>query len=368
MPLPSKKQPAKKTPDAQLRHEDCWAKTTPSGQPGISVAQHCLTAGIIANLLLTQFPAWLAKHLCTRTGIVLAALHDIGKVCPGFQKKCPAWVQKHGLTDMTFLGMEEDHAKVSQKVLQDVLLSNGADDRLRFWSAIVGAHHGKLKGDRITPLGYKADGSEQWSAERRGLVEELIQEFGPLPGQPPPDSDCGALWFNAGLIAVADWLASDEDTFPPSKVLDAEAIRARAIKQLERIGFRSVMCQSGKTFDTLFPFPPNPLQALFANAVRQPGVYVVEASMGCGKTEASLIATYNLLASGQATGLYFALPTQVTSNRIHRRVQDFVEKFDHDAAPRLIHGNSWLLMGTPKNGLGVTGLPRLGGPCLLPLV
>ena len=145
------------------------------------------------------------------------------------------------------------------------------------------------------------------------------------------------------MIAVADWLASDENTFPPSKELDAAAIRTRAVKQLDHIGFQPASCLSGKTFSALFPFPPNPLQALFADAVRQPGAYVVEASMGCGKTEAALFATYNLLASGQATGLFFALPTQATSNRIHRRVQEFVEKLDPGAATRLIHGNSWLL-------------------------
>ena len=322
--------------DVQIKYDECWAKTTPSGQPGISVEQHCRTAGVVAGLLATKYPDWLKDSLDIRTGIILAALHDVGKVSPGFQKKCFAWLKQRGLTAAEFAGMEEDHAKISQKTLQDFM----AGENLLLWAAIVGAHHGKLKGNRLSSL---CDGGEAWAAERLRLVEGLVREFGLLPARPPPNFDCGALWFNAGLIAVADWLASDENTFPPSKELDTQAIRERAEQQLARIGFQPILCPEGKTFADLFPFPPNSLQKLMTQAVIRPGVYVVEAAMGCGKTEAALIAAYNLVSSGQATGLYFALPTQVTSNRIHKRVAAFIEKIESGAGTRLIHGNSWLV-------------------------
>jgi len=334
-PLRTSVQP--RTPPACVRHEDCWAKTTPSGQPGISVAQHCRTAGTVAELLAQQRPTWLTGTLSIRSGVVLSALHDVGKVSPGFQSKCPGWLQHHGLTAAACLAEETEHAKVSQKTLQDILSA----DSLRFWAAIVGAHHGYLRADRLPPF---ADGGEAWAAERRRLVAELVGEFGHLPDQSPPSCDCATLWFNAGLIAVADWLASDERTFPPSEDLDAAVIRERAEKQLERIGFRTVLCPPGKAFIDLFPFPdPNALQTLLAESVRRPGVYVVEAPMGYGKTEAALIATYNLLATGQATGIYFALPTQVTSNRIHKRVAEFIDRLSPGAGTRLIHGSSWLM-------------------------
>jgi CRISPR-associated endonuclease/helicase Cas3 len=318
-----------------VKHEDCWAKTTPSGLPGISVAQHCRTAGIVAGLLEAQRPAWLASRLYSRNGVVLAALHDIGKVSPGFQKKCVAWLKRHGLTATELAGTDEDHAKVGQRTLQDVL----GRDELRLWAALVGAHHGRLKGDRVLQL---CDGGPSWAAERRRLVGELVREFGPLPDS-STDSNCGALWFNAGLIAVADWLASDERTFPPSKVLDSVEIRERAEEQLGALGGRALAFPTGKAFPDLFPFPPNAMQAAFTEAVCRPGVYVVEAAMGCGKTEAALMAAYNLLASGQASGVYFALPTQVTSNRIHRRLVEFMDRAMPGSPVRLIHGNSWLM-------------------------
>lgn len=65
--------------------------------------------------------------------------------------------------------------------------------------------------------------------------------------------------------------------------------------------------------------------------------------MGCGKTEAALFAAQQLIASGANHGIYFALPTQVTSNRIHQRLGAFLRNTLADAAPlRLAHGNAWL--------------------------
>jgi len=282
----------------------------------------------------------LRQCLHADTGVVLAALHDVGKVTPGFQRKCGAWLRQHAFAPASFVGFEDDHAKVSQKALQDRLGENSA---LRLWAAIVGAHHGRLKGDRLPPLG---DGGDAWAAERQRLIDELLREFGPLPDEPPvgqSPSDNAALWFNAGLVAVADWLASDEHTFPPSGPLSSEEIPARAARQIEGIGLRPLPCPAGRTFHDLFGFEARRLQTALADSATAPGLYIVEGPMGCGKTEAALAAAYNLLSTGQATGLYFALPTQITSNRIHRRVGEFLRRLSPDAAPRLIHGNSWLL-------------------------
>jgi hypothetical protein len=39
-----------------LKHEDCWAKTTADGQLGISVLDHCLNVGCVAEGLLELLP------------------------------------------------------------------------------------------------------------------------------------------------------------------------------------------------------------------------------------------------------------------------------------------------------------------------
>ena len=86
------------------------------------------------------------------------------------------------------------------------------------------------------------------------------------------------------------------------------------------------------------------MQQAALEVITAPGVYLIEGPMGSGKTEAALAAAYGLLASGQASGLYFALPTQMTSNAIHKRVQKFTERIaEQPEHVRLAHSAAWML-------------------------
>ena len=39
-----------------LRHDECWAKTTEDGSPGINVLDHCLNVGCVAEALYPFLP------------------------------------------------------------------------------------------------------------------------------------------------------------------------------------------------------------------------------------------------------------------------------------------------------------------------
>ena len=64
--------------------------------------------------------------------------------------------------------------------------------------------------------------------------------------------------------------------------------------------------------------------------------------MGIGKTEAALYAAYRVLSSDHATGIYFALPTQITSEKIYERFTAFIDKFVNlnNFACKLLHSKS----------------------------
>ena len=65
--------------------------------------------------------------------------------------------------------------------------------------------------------------------------------------------------------------------------------------------------------------------------------------MGMGKTEAALYAAYRLVEAGFHSGLYFALPTRLTSDRIHDRVRAFLQAVSvGGSAVKLAHGQAWL--------------------------
>ncbi|MBZ5514848.1 MAG: CRISPR-associated helicase Cas3' [Acidobacteriia bacterium] len=322
-----------------MRHEECWAKTTEDGRPGISVRDHCLNVGCVAEALLALLPPQL-QMLIPPGAATLAALHDIGKVSPGFQRKNEAWLVHHALRDRALKEgwsmRESDHARISQFTVQELLQS----PRLQIWAAAVGTHHGRIKGERVQV-------QEPWEEERCRLAAELMREFGPLPDQSPGDA---TIWFVAGLITIADWIGSDERHFPLDARWDVSERRRRAQTALATINWRSVEVRQLTEFAELFPEIPqaNSLQTTTDQVVGEPGTYVIEGPMGCGKTEAALAAAHRLIATGKATGLYFALPTQVTSNRIHLRVQPFVDRIcASPAAVRLAHSASWLAETDP---------------------
>ena len=68
--------------------------------------------------------------------------------------------------------------------------------------------------------------------------------------------------------------------------------------------------------------------------------------MGLGKTEAALFAAYKALEKNQATGIYFALPTQLTSDKMVDRMNRFLDAVLEKDCPNrkslLLHGTAWL--------------------------
>lgn len=329
-----------------------WAKTTEDGLPGISVFHHMVNVGMVAENLIKHYPHLLkCFNMDAREAALLAALHDIGKISQGFQSKCPKWVGQNGMKDIcTVQGWQNFqkiyHEKVSQFTVQNLLLKEGMKTSSAIhWAVAPGSHHGYLHrpGERGLQeiAGMKND---EWEQERQRVARQLLESIaGKLPiaeiGRESP-----YLWWLAGLISVSDWIGSDETYFPVDRNLELEESRKRAQAAVEAIGFSPPDARSGLSFEQLFSFSPNDLQCEAVDAITEPGIYVIEAPMGMGKTEAALDCAYRLICERKASGIYFALPTQATSNRIHLRMQDFVCKaWPDSASTRLIHANSWLM-------------------------
>jgi len=322
-----------------------WAKTIEGKNhiqiPGISVSDHCINVGCVGESILAQLPAAVAA-LFPPGSALLTALHDIGKITLGFQAKCPAWLAAQHFDELTRRQIAlsvSDHAYVSQFFVQDLLRST----KNKTWAVAVGAHHGKPKG-RTIPAPTEA--LAEWTQQNRDTaLAQLSAIFGPLPDRPPSEqleANNTDVWLLAGLITVADWIGSNETYFSPVRGQSPEATRQLASSAIAHIGLPGGRLRS-TAFAGTFGFPPNSVQSALLTVADSPALIIVEAPMGCGKTEAALAAAQQLIASGHHHGVYFALPTQVTSNRIHRRVAYFLENSLEDVARlRLAHGNSWM--------------------------
>lgn len=328
-----------------------WAKTH-DGVPGIPVRQHLLTVAYVTDALLHRFP-----HLCNRCHITssalmfLAASHDVGKLSLDFLQKCTLWLDRQNLTQKAAQEgwksvYTRPHPLISCQSMQKFLSDNKFCNRktAACWAAVVGAHHGRIvKQYSSRPLVLKKS-EICLEDERQNCLKSLWEHFG-RPEMPEIQSENDPLlWCVAGMITLADWIGSDETYFPADKLLDEETLRLRATEAVNSIGLGLPPVVQNLSFADIFSGrTPYPLQDDAAKAVTGPGIHIIEAPMGMGKTEAALWAAYHLMVRGMADGIFFALPTQATSNRMFLRFADFVHRICPQASPvQLIHGSSWL--------------------------
>jgi len=330
----------------KLRLDDCWAKTDESGQPALSVLDHCLNVGAVAAVACEMLPES-PRSFLPEGAVSLIAAHDIGKITPGFLMKCEAWRSQW----QKVLGLESpdvyegNHSPIGQRFLAGLARYAAKPPN---WLISVGGHHGKYTS--TAPRGRAVvEGDHEWVARLKSeLIEELCGIFGPLPKE-PVEKSARLHWFT-GLMVFCDWIGSNTGWFPvPGMDTTLQTANARARSALIEIGWMRHRVSSALTFAQMFhsassrPMEMRPLQSVLVNSVDAPGLYIVEAPMGEGKTEAALAAAFRRWSEGGERGLYFALPTQLTSNRIHGRVEDFLTNVMESASSlALAHGNAWL--------------------------
>ncbi len=315
--------------------QDCIAKTCPDGTWGTKVFDHCRYSGYVAENLYALLPPPVRRRLPLETPFYVS-LHDIGKVSPGFEGKyfmrllheeAPDWAR-----EVRKGGYSTDHALIGANTLRQ-RFHMAADHPL---VRSIAAHHG------FAPEFLRPTKDGTWQDERVSLIKALEKEFvTSLDAEASSSTSADLL---AGITCVADWIASDISFFPPGEApLSSEDGRKRASAALSVCGFTPVSFRHGLTFRDVFHFDPYPAQQAFLEALSSPGVYVLEAPMGMGKTESALYAAYRLVEAGFHSGIYFALPTRLTSDRIHERVTEFLAAVTSNrTAVKLAHGQAWL--------------------------
>ncbi len=315
---------------------ECMAKTrkTPDGTcvPGCSVFVHLLAVCLVLRELRRHFAGTPLEKQLPAVADWLGALHDIGKMTPLFLRKIYAALGIDRFPGRSLDSVKEDHARCSQILLEEQFGEA--------FARLAGAHHGV--GFRLNPYRRNACdwlGGSGWDALRTQLLGELDTEL-----ELPP-FDAGEITARneavlLGATILADWIGSGMD-LSPEAVPDSE-LAASAVRQAGFLPFRVL---PGLDFKALFGFPPNSLQSLIAGRIEPGAVYVVESEMGSGKTEAALYLGYRLLCEKKITGIYFALPTQLTSEKIRDRVNSFLQTILASDSPRetlLVHGDAWL--------------------------
>lgn len=374
-----------------------WGKTNDDhGRPMAAVdrewlplAQHLRDSGAAISHLWDD---WLSQGLRDLIGAsfggqengrrvarFLAAVHDIGKATPAFalqarprygellDRMAAAGLRIHpGLPPAA--ARELRHALAGHVILHDWLVEQGwsseAADQL---AVIVGGHHGIPP--EFTDINHVLSkdlhfGGEAWRTTRRALLDRAA-----LGSQ---TTDLWPTWRSlripqptqvalSGLVIMADWIASNTDLFPLlalDQIDCSHSANDRAQHAFERLGLPTAWRPqpgSGTADDHLkrrFDIigGARPVQAAALAAARTmdlPGLMIVEAAMGEGKTEAALLAAETLAHRSKTSGCFIGLPTQATTDAMFSRMLGWLEQLP-DGGPNsphsvvLAHGKSWL--------------------------
>ena len=321
-----------------------WAKrprTDDTDEPIIPLKTHLKKTMNTANKLFKTWLPPLIKHkINVNLLIFLAYSHDIGKASPVFQIRKSSAPQmderiRKNIEAAGFLlkDMYPEPTKTRHELISHAVLKrHGLDDSI---CVIVGGHHGLPPSqDKIDKLNsYKSNcgfDNEKWIEAQdelfyKGLeiaklslrdIQNIIIE---RPNQ--------VLY--SGIIILSDWLASSEKNIMLPSIWKPE--------------------NSDNIYNHRFNISnPRPIQQEFINLIKKgesSGIYIIEAPMGEGKTEAALAAAEILAHKIGCRGLYFALPSQATSNAMLKRVKDWIESFEQHDDPlsiRLSHGKAEL--------------------------
>lgn len=337
--------------------ETFWAKTSngkPNGETGLSVLDHCLYTGYVAQASLEYIPEVIKENLIPKILIeknylvLLAALHDIGKISP-FQLKSEKWMAyfKKTLPDVsTYYKMPKQYSHCHYTYYFFTKELNLGHTLAK----LIASHHGE---DVQDCLALKENERSPFAQGRWNLYETCAKNFRINIDQVASDLTSLEIPFELenflkGWITIVDWIASNERFFPLNQSLTSLEMAEKAksavsflYEDREKKIVHSLSFQQLFSEDSSSEWNPNPFQVLAKEIIKEPSIYILEAPMGAGKTEAALEVSYALLEKGYNEGIYFALPTRLTSNHMHKRMERFIKKL-YSCPVHLVHKNAWI--------------------------
>ena len=288
----------------------------------------------------------------------MASLHDIGKATPSFQSKLTKSesdlshirskkLEGFGLNIKSNIDVARTpHALCSQAILE----RNGMD---RSVAVVAGGHHGKPPSEDLKEIVEAHPNNvgfgTSWESVQMELLKFCCASFG-VDLQMLRDCrlDVGAQVLITGLVIMSDWLASNEYYFHyQTEFKDWSGLHARADEAWNNMRMLPAWREEGPVdFKMRFSFDPRPIQSTVSDVVSDmscPGLMLIEAPMGEGKTEAALMAAELLSIKFGMGGAAFALPTQATSDGIFPRMKSWIDSVSSEHEEHslfLSHGKS----------------------------
>ncbi|WP_030458421.1 CRISPR-associated endonuclease Cas3'' [Kitasatospora sp. NRRL B-11411] len=370
----------------------------PAKQRGLekpySAGCHALDAAVMAARLWDAYltpnqrhaiaTGWnLTEHQARTLLVFLAALHDLAKISPAFLSQLgdadhhtgtpgypPAPPGEHLRHDRgVHLALPELLHRLYRLPLDDRPLRLVAHQLAQ----ILGGHHGlwhpalSHQGDQLTcPLdAAPALGHDQWDTQREALLRLAADRLGdpPMPTRPAP---APAAVLVTGTVMLADWLVSQAGwirarqrqwkNHPGNWAAHLDDAQHAAPRALRRAQLTTAPRPKATTFADLFPrLAGKTLHPLQEDLERRlpalveaggPGLLLVTAPTGDGKTECGLFACAVTAATSGAAGPCLLLPTMATTDPQWERLREHCRHLGRLTGRRhpavLLHSAAWL--------------------------
>lgn len=321
---------------------------------------HLTDSGAIAGLIWAE---WLGSGVRAviardagsdedRAGKIVrlaAALHDIGKLTPAFAGQVPEMcteMERHGF-HWSESSVPEDsralpHAVAGYVLLMRYLEIRGVPRRhAEAFAAIVGGHHGVPPNRSQITDAISADsllGAEEWEQARMALLDHVLAELDLYAAVDALHSVClsdASQLLITAVVIMADWIASNSELFPliPQFTDVTERSVDRAMRAWRTLDLpppwqptdEALTRDPTELLRSRFgvPYEANEVQHLAVDAARSmtgPGLLLIEAVMGAGKTEAALLAAEVMARRFGRSGVFFGLPTRATADASFHRL------------------------------------------------
>ncbi len=371
-----------------------WAKKKEIGGQlyWLSLKQHLLDTMNVSRWLWKYWLSESQRRFCINSlsnsdskialnlAAFLGAIHDIGKATPAFQIR--KGFGSSILLDETIIeglqdaGFEELHKlrladpdKSHHSIAGEYLLKNTFNVGEDIVS-IVGAHHGKPDDDMFSVNEQSAYSANYYQDDKNATIQNRwknvqsaifnwalhIASFENVLLLPKISKPAQVIY--SGLLIMADWISSNCDYFPLVPLESKGSLEINSDERFEKgiqLWCRNLPFQMKNNpdvedlFKWRFGFEPRDFQRVVYRTTREiqnPGILIIEAPMGLGKTEAMLVASELLAQKNGSSGLFFGLPTQATSNgmfgRVHAWLKDLTERYGVTQSLRLCHGKAAL--------------------------
>lgn len=260
----------------------------------------------------------------------LGCVHDYGKCTPAFQEK-PSYQRskildqdllerllRHGLNSVKLVSMNKSpHAVAGEALLERVGLNESV-------GAIIGGHHGMPQKtspfDQIINYTSNYFGSDQnqkikekWQKVQSELLDYILQICGYKNIKDIPSVSQPIAVILEGLLIMADWLASGEylnddvqeplfPLIPLNKGFDDLDMTARFENAINNWAvndewYPQRVTNIEKHYQKRWGFEPHSVQEKMSEVIgktKDPGMIIIEAPMGIGKTEIALTAAEQL--------------------------------------------------------------------------